>query len=242
MTRPDDRAQERHDGGAGEEHARVWPLLPWYVNGTLSPAEVDAIERHLAGCTLCRGELALLSATEGELRGLSVLEESMLRNLDALHDRLDAAEPDAAEPDGDRPAAGPPPAGRRGHGWRRTWRDTPLAMRAALGVQTAVVATFVAFLVIGPRAELPSERFRLSSEALPTVAAPAWRVRFDGQARTDALNGLLGDLGLTIVHGPSATGIYTLVVADRGADAGRVERIEAALARSPTVALVVPTP
>lgn len=237
MTRPDDRAEERHDVGAGEEHARVWPLLPWYVNGTLSAAEVDAIERHLAECTLCRGELALLSATEGELRGLSVLEESMLRNLDALHDRLDAAEPDAH-----RPAAGPPPSPPRRHGWRRTWRDTPLAMRAVLGVQTAVVATFVVFLVIGPRAEVPSERFRLSSEALPTVAAPAWRVRFDGATRTDALNGLLGDLGLTIVHGPSATGIYTLVVADRGADAGRAERIEAALGRSPAVALVVPTP
>lgn len=39
-------------------------LLPWYANGTLAGAELEAVEAHLRGCARCRAEVELL----GELR------------------------------------------------------------------------------------------------------------------------------------------------------------------------------
>ena len=32
-------------------------LMPWLLNGTLAPAEADAVRRHLQGCAGCRGEM-----------------------------------------------------------------------------------------------------------------------------------------------------------------------------------------
>lgn len=37
-------------------------LLPWLVNGTLSGAERDRVERHVAGCHRCRAEVQVLEA------------------------------------------------------------------------------------------------------------------------------------------------------------------------------------
>ena len=34
-------------------HERVWNLLPWYVNGTLSLKERERVEAHLAACRRC---------------------------------------------------------------------------------------------------------------------------------------------------------------------------------------------
>lgn len=40
------------------EHDRVQQLLPWYVNGTLPPDEIELVDAHLAACDECRAELA----------------------------------------------------------------------------------------------------------------------------------------------------------------------------------------
>lgn len=221
---------------ARDEHDRLWPLLPWYVNGTLSAADVARLEHHLSHCALCRGEIALLTAMEDEVRGLSVLEESMERNLDALHARLDGT---TAVPGGGG-AAGD---GTQGHGrrWVRAWRSTPGLMRAVLGVETAAMtATVVALVWTLAASEPASERFRLSSEPLPPVEQTGWRVRFAEDARAGAVNALLGELALTVVHGPTTTGVYTLVPAAAGGGDGA--RIDARLRASPAIAVAVRLP
>lgn len=232
--------KDQRDGGARppDDHDRLWPLLPWYVNGTLGAADVARLEGHLAGCALCRGEVALLTAMEDEVRGLSVLEESMERNLDALHARLDGA---AARPPGGSHAA---PNGGDGAGgrWVRAWRTTPSLMRAVLGVETAAVtATILALVWTLGAGEPTGERFRLSSEPLPQVAETGWRVRFADDARAGALNRLLAELALTVVHGPTATGVYTLAPAAAGGG-DDAARIDARLRASPAIAVAVRLP
>ncbi|MDI3299693.1 MAG: zf-HC2 domain-containing protein [Bacillota bacterium] len=45
--------------GNAEEEERIRERLPFYVAGTLSPAERQEVELHLASCVLCRRELQL---------------------------------------------------------------------------------------------------------------------------------------------------------------------------------------
>ena len=38
-------------------HDSIWELIPWYVNGSLPPAEADAVRRHSSGCQICAAEI-----------------------------------------------------------------------------------------------------------------------------------------------------------------------------------------
>jgi hypothetical protein len=43
------------------DHDEIDLLLPWYVNGTLQPAEHDRVTRHLTTCAECRESVSLLA-------------------------------------------------------------------------------------------------------------------------------------------------------------------------------------
>ena len=46
-------------------------LLPWYVNGTLSPEERQRVEAHLDQCPSCRGEVQALRSLRREIKGVT---------------------------------------------------------------------------------------------------------------------------------------------------------------------------
>ena len=51
----------KNNVGDARTHQKVWDLLPWYVNGTLSQPERAQVEAHLQNCEICRSELAMQS-------------------------------------------------------------------------------------------------------------------------------------------------------------------------------------
>src|SRR5690348_8519964 len=59
------------------EHLCAADLLPWYVNGTLHPAEFAQVERHVATCIACKQDLAALS----ELQQLYEAERAHSRSV-----------------------------------------------------------------------------------------------------------------------------------------------------------------
>lgn len=56
----------------GREFAELCELLPWYVNRTLSEAEMRAMEEHLRHCDACVAEHALLRAVGDSMHSDSV--------------------------------------------------------------------------------------------------------------------------------------------------------------------------
>ena len=49
-------------------HAEALELLPWFANGSLPPAEATRLASHLAGCLVCRRELAFLNELATHVR------------------------------------------------------------------------------------------------------------------------------------------------------------------------------
>ncbi len=203
---------------ARDAHAEIWPLLPWYVNGSIAPADQDRVEQHLDICVECRAEHALLVAMADDVQGASVLQETMERNLERLSERLDAERDDAG-----------------GLSWaRRLISATPPTVRLVIGLQTVAVAAAVMLLVVGQTNAPTAEGFRLLADPGAAVAGTGWRVRFEPDARAGEIEAFLRDHGLHVVHGPTLSGLYTLAHADEtGLDA---EATDAGLADAPVIA------
>jgi acetolactate synthase small subunit len=45
-------------------HLKIAELLPWYVNGTLAPAQREAVEKEIESCELCASDLETLKALQ----------------------------------------------------------------------------------------------------------------------------------------------------------------------------------
>jgi anti-sigma factor RsiW len=76
----------------GEGHAEVESLLPWYVNGRLTPADRTLVDSHLAGCARCRAELEREQALQAAFLSMpSSTTGGPETGLAAIHRRLAAA-------------------------------------------------------------------------------------------------------------------------------------------------------
>jgi hypothetical protein len=180
-----------------EEAAR---LLPWYVTGRLSAADLERVSGHLQHCAICRNDLAHERALLGLLKTDNRIEYAPQAGLAKVLSRID-------ELGRDVPAASGPafsPATRRRFGPVQ-W------LTAAVLVQAIALGWLGASSRYRPQsAVLPASYQTLSADPVSPTPGPHIRAVFAPAMTLAELKALLASNGLTIVRGPSDAGAYTL--------------------------------
>ncbi len=195
--------------GSDPVHRTTLELLPWYVNGTLAGGERAQVEAHLSACLPCRRELEAQRALQS---AVSVLPQDpeLSRALARVHAQLDAAE--------------------RGL-LRRLWDGSHPLLRGAVAVQLVLSVGLTALLVL----RSPPAEYRTLSAGAGTQEATGIAVMFNDGRSEQEVRGVLTQLGVRIVDGPTADGAYTLEV-----DAARRDSALAALREHAAVKLALP--
>ncbi len=186
-------------------HRRVWELLPWYANGTLSHQERERVEAHLAECLLCQEE-----------------ERACRRTAEAVRETGDAAPSPhpvqfqrllARVEEHEREEA----AGRGRGRLSRLLAATPRFARRALLAQAAMILALAGILIWSAttRTTGPAEFVTLSdSAAAPPATAERLRVMFAPGTTEREIRELLLAVRGEIKAGPSPLGVYTLEIPD----------------------------
>lgn len=183
---------ERVTPAGDPEHRNAQLLLSWYAAVLLEPAEEARVARHVAGCAVCRADLALDAA----LADLAPADP--LLSADAGWTRLAA-----------RVAGGASPAPLPGVARRRPaaplfadWRGWAIAAQFVL---IALLATWLAVSRASP------DTYRTLQAAQPTAHGDLL-VMFEPETPERNLRELLGRADARVVDGPTVTGAYVLAV------------------------------
>lgn len=189
--------------GEPVSHARAFELLPWLVNGSLQPAERDAVEQHVRTCILCRRELKEQQGLQDAIAAQPAVHVSPRSGFDELARELDGG-------------VGTP---------RRQTRYAsarPFAVAAAAGI---ALLAFLLWLVSLPN--LPSEAYTTLTTP-PRAASPSIDIVFAAGTTEAEMRALLEEIDGEIVAGPSDIGRYGVrLPGDESDVTGVLERLAA---------------
>jgi anti-sigma factor RsiW len=192
------------------EHAEVWEILPWYVNGTLEDRERASVEAHLTTCAACQVELARCHDLAAIVRaapadGWEPSPEHFARVLARLETTTASATLrrgwwDAVRAQYER--------------YGEMLRRIPPLIRWTLVTQSALTLVLASILVW--QAPWAPERFyRTLSNSSDQTAQKRLQIHvvFADDITEKELRALLTEVQATIVAGPSPFGVYTVAVA-----------------------------
>ncbi len=179
-----------------DDHERIERLIPWYVNGTLNEAEMDAVNEHLQGCAACTENLERevcyardLGADPPDLQ----LMGSPQRGWQTLVDRLPRHQ-------------------------RLTRRTTTL-----LTLASVILAVGAGALLLNQQLQRPVYRTMTSS---PRYDGPVVQVVFEPSTPEHVIRGVVLESGGTLVAGPTAAGIYRIGLPSASDGAAVAERLQ----------------
>lgn len=170
-------------------HDEAEALLPWLVNGTLSSAELDRVEAHLAECAECRAALA----TERRLAaGVATLPLDPCSSWERIKQRVDVRAPAQFRT--------PEPL------WRR---QVPVGWAVASPFAAAAAAALL-FFDVAPERPADPQYHALSAPA--NVQPANLVVQFEPATRVGDMQHMLGSVDARLVDGPTETGAYLVRV------------------------------
>lgn len=221
-------------------HGEIEELIPLYLNGKLSSDLQRRMQEHIAHCEHCfraqqDTELVrqLLTPPPAGLQPL-LAQPRMAANIERTLANIDHAELG--------PVVGRPSAGLQGvKRWWLALRASAVPVRLTLLAQSALVVMAIGLMLWssnGPR-EIPLGYQTQSASVATALPAPPedslrYRVVFKPEASEQSMRELLINVGGRLYDGPSAMGVYTIIVP---ASPGRNTEILGRLRDNPSVML-----
>jgi hypothetical protein len=178
------------------EHHEVSALIPWYVNDTLDDRDCVRVDSHLAGCAVCRDDLAVQRRICEAIDSQPSIDYMPVASLKRLQARLDAQPSES-------PDSRAAPAEESSHA--RPWRAWMAASVAGLAVAAGL---FAANHWIQMEGQQPNFRTVTNSVARPQ--GEVVRAVFAPTITLVELQTILDEAQLRIVSGPTEAGVYSL--------------------------------
>ncbi len=187
------------------EHDSVDALLPWYVNGTLSPEEDNQVEKHMDTCLQCRTAITELRSLQHVVQQSTNIGLVERKNLQGVLSRIDPLPAESV-------------ARKHGSLAKKISDFWDTFMTLPGGWRYTVVAQFLLLaLVLAVTFDRPS-----TAPVFTTLSAPAEntqqksvriRVVFAEDVLLRDIRHLLVDAQTRIVDGPTPSGVYMLETA-----------------------------
>lgn len=192
-------------------HREIEELLPWYVNQTLPELERAKMERQVATTPEWQERLAEWQHLAQAVQAVEVTAPvPSPERFAALMAQIDAAsEPPTPEPALSLWAR----LTTRLRALHQSWLDSPGLSQFALGLQCALIVLCLTGITLQWPWSSPTFYQTLSSqETTRATTRGQLRLVVADDMTTGELRILLGRIRATIVHGPSAMGVYTLTL------------------------------
>lgn len=179
-----------------EQCGDAWELIPWFVNGTLTETEKEHVSRHIQSSPEFAAEVARQFALAKRVATEDPFEAPLARSLKSLKAQIRAEESASSSPDANVDARGNPV-------WRSPvaqWFEDYKAQIMLSGAGLAACAA--AAVMIFPD-------LRAGNTTLTAAKTAVIRFQPASDLSDENLKSLLARNGLTLVSGPSESGVYT---------------------------------
>jgi len=195
------------------DHDEVLSLIPWYIKGKLSALEHDKVERHLAGCEICRNEaLSCQNLTKVMPHPAETWKPSAAHFASILAE-VEKLESSAVIPSEKKLSR------LQSKGLiqriKETIAITPNPIRWTLAFESLVIAGLVAIAILPVQFQMYRDR-DAGYETLSNADKPLKtngkliKIVFADDMTTKELNVLLSQNSLQLREGPSAVGAYVV--------------------------------
>ncbi|GLR40397.1 anti-sigma factor [Mesorhizobium amorphae] len=174
-------------------------LLPFYLNGSLEGAELEAVEEWLATDPAA---LAALGEAEAEFSGTAAANEAIRPPADALSRFAKALDAEAG------PARAP-----AGQSWLAQAFNRFMAV--PVGVAWAAAAVLLALVMVQSFVQPGGKGsdFEIAGAQDDLAKMPFALVKFKPEAKMSDIAVFLGENGLKIAGGPTADGVFRIAIA-----------------------------
>lgn len=190
---------------AKDQCGDAWELIPWFVNGTLTETEKEQVSRHIQSSPEFAAEVARQYALAKRVATEDPFEAPLARSLKSLKAQIRAEERASSLPDANQVARGKPVSQWPVARWIHDYKGA--IMFSGAGLAACAVAAIIVFPDL--RAGYPT----LSTAS--TAEQALIRFQATNGLSEENLKNLLARNGLTLVSGPSKSGVYTVALPDR---------------------------